>query len=273
MVQGTRNLKLKSLTIKSAFLQRSVTIDCYIPVHAEKASGSCHLLLVNDGQDLVRMPFGDILEELYLNDRIPDVLCVGIHCGPERKQEYGVAAQADYAGRGSRASLYEQFVLAELMPLIREKSGKDSFLSIGFAGFSLGGLTALDLVWRHPDLFSIAGVFSGSLWWRSVAQDAPEFDEEHHRIMHQQIKMGEYHPGLRFFFETGTLDETADRNNNGIIDSIDDTLALIHELKQKGYAAKDIAYLQLADGRHDVATWARAFPDFLRWAYERSNQV
>jgi enterochelin esterase-like enzyme len=59
-----------------------------------------------------------------------------------------------------------------------------------------------------------------------------------------------------------------DRNNNGIIDSIDDTLGLIGELEQKGYKrGTDIEYLELPDGRHDVPTWARAFPDFLKWGW------
>ena len=67
---------------------------------------------------------------------------------------------------------------------------------------------------------------------------------------------------------TGTHDETSDRNNNGIIDSIDDTLDLIRELEAKGYQRKtDIEYLELADGRHDVPTWGRAMPAFLQWGW------
>jgi hypothetical protein len=66
----------------------------------------------------------------------------------------------------------------------------------------------------------------------------------------------------------GTLDETADRNNNGIIDAIDDTQSFIGELTKKGYQEqRDIRYLELKDGRHDVPTWARAFPAFLVWAW------
>jgi len=64
------------------------------------------------------------------------------------------------------------------------------------------------------------------------------------------------------------LDENADRNNNGIIDSIDDTLDLIVELKAKGYTDEHIEYLLLADGKHDVPTWANAFPAFLKWGYK-----
>ena len=74
-----------------------------------------------------------------------------------------------------------------------------------------------------------------------------------------------------FFFEVGTLDETEDRNSNGVIDSIDDTCATIDELVKKGYSSKtDIQYLELKDGRHDVATWARAFPEFFKWIWGTS---
>ncbi|MGL6267221.1 MAG: alpha/beta hydrolase, partial [Chitinophagaceae bacterium] len=67
---------------------------------------------------------------------------------------------------------------------------------------------------------------------------------------------------------TGVLDEIADRNNNGIIDSIDDTMDLIGELVKKGYKKEeDIVYLEYEDGRHDVPTWGRAFPAFLKWAF------
>ena len=43
--------------------------------------------------------------------------------------------------------------------------------------------------------------------------------------------------------------------------------AFIKELKEKGYTANDIKYVELQDGKHDVPTWARAFPDFLKWGW------
>ena len=87
--------------------------------------------------------------------------------------------------------------------------------------------------------------------------------------MHRQVREGDFAPWLQFFFEVGTEDETADRNNNGIIDAIDDTLSLIDELKNKGYTDDEIKYVELKDGRHDVPTWARAFPSFLLWGWGR----
>jgi hypothetical protein len=94
------------------------------------------------------------------------------------------------------------------------------------------------------------------------------YDDNKHRIIHQLVRNRPYHPGLKFFFQCGNMDETMDRNNNGIIDSIDDTLDLINELVNKGYnRGKDIHYMQLLDGRHDIATWARAMPVFLNWGW------
>ena len=70
------------------------------------------------------------------------------------------------------------------------------------------------------------------------------------------------------------MDETFDRNNNGIIDSIDDTLDMIKELVTKGYSRdNDIHYLEMPDGKHDIATWSRAMPEFLIWGWGNESGV
>ena len=271
-------MKMKNLTetvvdshiIFSKFLEREVIIDFYFPPDILPNSEEVNLLLINDGQDLVTMDFHNILNELYSKEEIEPLLCVGIHCGPDRKNEYGTANVLDYKGRGAKAALYTRFVFEELLPFIKSEYSISSFTEKSFCGFSLGGLSALDIVWNYAEAFTKVGVFSGALWWRNVSQDAPDFIEEDHRIIHNEIRKGNYHPGLKFFFETGTLDEVADRNNNGIIDSIDDTVSLINELVKKGYHPEtDIRYMELKDGSHDVPTWARALPDFLKWGWRR----
>jgi enterochelin esterase-like enzyme len=252
--------------IKSSLLQRDVKIDFYLPVHTGQPVAT-DLLLINDGQDLVTMQFEEILKKLYQQKSVAPLFCIGIHCGPDRRNEYATAKIKDYKGRGTKAALYTRFIFEELLPFILIAKPLLSFKEKSYAGFSLGGLSALDIVWNHPEEFAKAGVFSGSLWWRDKDQDAADFDESKNRIMHRQVREGKYSPGLRFFFETGTQDETADRNNNGIIDAIDDTISLIDELKQKGYKEDAVKYIELKDGRHDVPTWARAFPAFLEWGW------
>ncbi|MBK8953493.1 MAG: esterase [Chitinophagaceae bacterium] len=254
--------------INSLHLSRKVTVDFYLPqnvVHPDEMS----LLLVNDGQDLVKMNFQNILEKLYSdNDRIRPVFCAAVHCSADRKLEYGVAGIPDFANRGNKADVYTSFILKELLPYIRHTYHVYSFRENVFAGFSLGGLSALDIVWNYPGIFNKAGVFSGSLWWRSVDQTEKEYDDDRHRIMHQRIRNGVFNPGQQFFFQCGNMDETADRNYNGIIDSIEDTLDIITELAKKGYDKdRDICYVEYADGKHDVDTWARAIPEFMKWGF------
>lgn len=261
------NILTEQSIIRSKLLEREVIIDAYLPenvAHPENMS----LLLINDGQDLPKMPFEEILNNLLAANRIEPVLCIGIHCGENRKMEYGIASQPDYKGRGAKAKAYTDFIFTELLPLIRKMYNVPTFKEKSFAGFSLGGLSALDIVWNHPEEFANVGVFSGSLWWRSRGYNEG-YDDNRHRMMHEQVKKGGYYPWLKFFFECGAQDEIADRNKNGIIDSIDDTLDLIAELCRKGYTNDSVKYLELEDGHHDVPTWARAFPDFLEWAWPK----
>ena len=269
---------IENASIQSVFLQREVKVDFYLPMNIPDPS-QMSLLLINDGQDMEKAGLQKTLEQLYTDGNLKPLLCVGIHAGEERRMEYAVASKTDYKGRGAKAGLYTSFVIEELIPYIKETYRVSSFKEKAFAGFSLGGLSALDIVWNYADEFSKVGVFSGSFWWRSVDQSDKDYDDDKHRIMQQQIRNGEYRPGLKFFFQCGNMDETKDRNQNGIIDSIDDTLDVIKELEAKGYEnarlndsfgqGKDIYYLELKDGRHDIETWGRALPVFLKWGWSK----
>jgi len=265
LIADLSNLIVEQKAIASTFLSRYVIVDCYLPKNIS-APDKLSLLLINDGQDLEEMKFSSMLNQMIEANEITAVLCVGIHANKDRKIEYGTANVLDYEGRGAKASLYQKFILEELLPFIHVTYRIEQFRQKAFAGFSLGGLSAIDTVWNYPEILSIAGIFSGSLWWRSKSLD-DNYNDDTDRIMHQQIRNGKFYPWLKFFFECGALDESADRNNNGVIDAIDDTLDLIKELKKKGYGNSSIKYLELEDGKHDVPTWARAFPDFLEWGW------
>lgn len=235
--------------INSVHLQRRMQLGSHF------TGTSPHiLLLVNDGQELP-----GLLPELPAT-----ILAVGIYADVDRKAIYGTAGVPDYMGQGQLAENYTRFIIDELLPFLQQQYPDLRIVKRAFAGFSLGGLSALDIVWRHPDLFGLAGVFSGSLWWRSKPLGAG-YNDDTDRIMHQLVRAGSYHPGQQFFFECGTADETADRNNNGVIDSIDDTRDLIKELLKKGYKPdKDIFSLEIPGGRHDMATWKTAMDLFLQ---------
>jgi enterochelin esterase-like enzyme len=268
-MQGTNvsGILVENTSIESSFLNREVKVDFYLPSKVIDQS-QMSLLLINDGQDMEKMQFKTILERLYAENAIGPILFVSIHAGVERRMEYGTQNQLDYKDRGAKAAAYTAFIFDELLPFVRNTFEELSFKEKAFAGFSLGGLSALDIVWNRPGEFTKVGLFSPSLWWRSIDQDDKEYDDDKHRIMHQQVRNGKFAPWLKFFFQCGNKDETKDRNKNGIIDSIDDAKDLIKELVGKGYNRdNDIYYFEMPDGHHDVFTWGRAMPDFLRWGW------
>lgn len=254
-------------TLSSEYLERDVVVDIYQPM-TPLQTDQLSLLLINDGQDLAVMSFEEMFGELITAGTIEPLVCVGIHCGPERKMEYGTAYSADFKGRGAKAGLYTKFIFEELLPFIRKTCQAPSFKHKSFAGFSLGALSAMDIVWNQASEFNKVGLFSPSLWWRRKGYDEG-YDDELDRLMHLQVRKGNFYPWLQLFIECGQLDETADRNKNGIIDSIDDALDLIVELKAKGYTDAHIQYIELEDGKHDVPTWGKVFPAFLKWGWGR----
>ena len=224
-----------------------------------------NLLLINDGQDLAKMNFINTAKELSDLNGIKQLVVVGIHAGVERKQEYGVAGIPDYQKRGSKAADYRDFILLELIPFLNKLYSIEQFNEKYFLGFSLGGLMAFDIAMDFQDEFDATGVFSGSFWWRSRTLGEGYNDFEH-RIIHKKVRSKSSSEKQRFFFQAGKLDELADRNNNGIIDSIDDTVDLIATLEKIGYhGGTQLAYLELEDGGHNTETWSRVMPVFLKW--------
>ncbi len=253
--------------IYTKILQRNVEVEILTPPELDKTR-TYPLLLLNDGQDSEAVKVKSTVEKLVAEKAIPEIIVVGITAG-DRMQEYGVAYRHDYHGRGKSAKAYSDYVIRELVPYLGYRyplSGVPA--ARAFAGYSLGGLSAMDIAWNHPDQFGKVGVFSGSFWWRKRDASSFFYSDYRDRLMHLQVRRGRLKPGLKFWFQTGTLDENSDRNKNGVIDSIDDTLDLISELTRKGYRPfHDIQYLEIKDGRHNQETWAQAMPDFLRWAF------
>jgi len=256
------------ITVDSEHLKRDVTITLLIPDGYDSIE-PLNLLLLNDGQEVITLRLAETLEKLYSTGSIKPILVAAINAdNKDRLQEYGVAGKPDYKLRGSKATAYTKFITTELLPAIHKETGIDNFAGTAFAGFSLGGLSAMDIAWNNPQLFDKVGVFSGSFWWRSKELGKGYTDAD--RIMHKAIRETAGKPALKFWLQTGTKDETADRNKNGIIDSIDETVDLIKELETKGYTRPaDIQYLEIVGGTHSIDTWAEAMPKFLVWAFGR----
>jgi enterochelin esterase-like enzyme len=249
----------------STYLGRKVMLDIFLPYDYYRNEAACEVIFLNDGQQWKALSMAKNL--INLHHELKPVILVAIHSGPQRIQEYGTAAVPDYKHRGSKAAAYTYFITQELIPYIEMQYRVPADPDYrAFAGFSLGALSAFDIVWHHPHLFSKAGIFSGSFWWRSEALSGTY--QESDRIMHRLVAAGQLHNNLRIWFSAGTAEEKEDRNQNGIIDVIDDIMDLMNEMRQLGYEDdKHMKYVQVEGGFHNEETWGRIMPEFLRWGW------
>ncbi len=252
----------RTYTLTSTHLKRQVLVEVYRP--AVPPWRLLSLVIFNDGQDLERMDFSVRLRQLYRKEQLPPALIVGVYAN-DRLQEYGTAGRTDDQGRGAKAMAYEDFIVEELIPWLEARNnifrGPDRR---AIAGFSLGGLSAFDIAWRRPRQFRTAGIFSGSLWYRGRPFNPKRPDAN--RIVHDYVARAHRKITNRFWFMAGTADETADRNHNGVIDSIDDTLQLMGLLQEKGLQpGTDMQYVEVEGGTHDPETWGTVVGEFLLW--------
>ncbi|HTQ26853.1 MAG TPA: alpha/beta hydrolase-fold protein [Puia sp.] len=250
----------------SRHLQRQVNLTViHTPVPADKTG--LNLLILNDGQDLERFHVREITDSLYKKGVLQPLVIVAVNAG-DRMQEYGVAGRPDYMGRGARAANYDAFISDELYFYAKKQSGVRKFNSVAIAGCSLGGLSAFDIAWNHPERFDKVGVFSGSFWWRDKAVEDSSYSDQKNRIMYATIQASRRKPKLQYWFYAGGAEETSDRDKDSIIDVIDDTRDIISLLQQKYHLSPgDIVYKEVKDGRHDYPYWSAVLPDFLIWAF------
>jgi enterochelin esterase-like enzyme len=259
--------KIAGFESKALGNRRALSI--YLPYDYAMADRRYPVLYVNDGQDMPLMKLAQTLETLYAEGQIDPIIVVAIPANADRLQEYGTLAAPNADGYGARAPHYAQFVTDEVIPAINTRyrvlTGSENTTIMGM---SLGGLSAFDLAWHYPEVFGQVGVFSGSFWWRS-AHGALEARLAS-RLAHSTVRNSDPRPGLRFWFEAGTRDETSDRDGNGVIDAIQDTTELMDELARKGYVnGGDMVYVEVEGGEHNPRTWGEVLPEFLMWAFGR----
>jgi enterochelin esterase-like enzyme len=261
-----KRVKQSDDTLYSKHLQRNVLLHI-LHTPAPSDHSLFNLLILNDGQDMEKLRVKETLDSLYRAGKILPLVIIGVEAG-DRMQEYGVADKPDYLNRGGRANFYDAFINNELYPYAKKQSGVRKFQSFAIAGCSMGGLSAFDIAWNHPDKISKVGVFSGSFWWRDKALEDSSYSDEKNRIMYSKLKASRKKPGLQYWFYAGAAEEKGDRDKDSIIDVIDDTKDIIDLLEKRNVALpQGIIYRELPNGVHDYSSWSKVFPEFLIWAF------
>ncbi|MEO6134972.1 MAG: alpha/beta hydrolase-fold protein [Ginsengibacter sp.] len=248
-------IKEKKDEVYSRHLQKKVPITIITtPVPDNKSD--FNLLILNDGQDLDQLRVKEITDSLYRKKLIQPLLIIGVTT-LDRKQWYGVAGFSDYKKNGAAAEKYSNFIINELLPFVKKKSGVRKFKSITIAGNSLGALSALDIAWNNGDKFDKSGLFSGDFGFSDLDVSDSSYSKDKNRIITNKIRSSRKRPKVNYWFYAGSETGNIVENTNDIIDLI---------RKKNVIAPGDLQFVENTDGSNDYQAWSAVFPQFLIWA-------
>ncbi len=234
--------------------------DIYIylpPSYYKKPSQKYPVLYVQDGKgvfyisDWSKESLNMHLkaDELISKGKIVEVIIVGIsNIGDQRASEYAHWDGVDGAYVKGKGSLYEDFVLSDVMPFIEKhfkvKTGREN---TAITGASLGGFVTFNIGMRNPEIFSKIAVQSPFLGW----------GEEQ---LLDKIREGEYKDkrNIKIWMDMGSQES----------EFMTVMRKVVKLLLEQGYKPVDeLAVFEMSGGKHSEESWAERVDDILIYFY------
>ena len=231
-------------------LRNTRSLRVFLPASYQENSAKRYpVLYMHDGQNLfdaktaaygVEWGIDETVNRLVATGVMDEVIVVGIDNTPDRIPEYTPCCDAKYGG--GKLDAYGAFVVDTVKPFIdknyRTLAGKEN---TAIMGSSLGAIASMAIVQRYPDLFSKAGIMSGSFWWNDkalVTKPAPRV-------------------AARFYLDAGTKD-----------DGLTDTAQMRDALVKQGYQLnRDLLFYSAEGATHNEKSWAARVDRPLAWFF------
>jgi len=254
----------KSFGSKHLTLARDILV--WLPsgyAEAANAQKRYAVLYMHDGQNLfdaatsfvgVEWKADETAGELIAAGRIEPIIIVGICNTSARMTEYTYGTIPRPRGRSGED--YLRFIVEELKPFIdstyRTQSDRKHTV---VAGASLGGLISLYMASPRPDVFSMAGVLSPSLFCngglaiQDVAAWAPNIKD------------------MKYWIDMGTLEG---RRNPGerVISGMEYCRSLVEAFQKAGLVeGRNYKYLEVPNGQHHEYYWSVRFDQVLLYFF------
>ncbi|MBL4934635.1 alpha/beta hydrolase [Clostridium sp. YIM B02515] len=253
---------------ESRIMNNKRDIAVYLPEsYKEDDNRSYPVLYMHDGQNLftgiddgsdIKWRVKETTDRLIKENKIQDIIIVGIYNNERRINEYTTSYVEKFKS-GGRGGDYASFIIQEIKPYIDSnyRTLKDRY-NTAIAGSSLGGLISFYIGWNYSDVFKKIGAISPSFWWNSC------------EIIKEIEKYNGDKKDLKIWIDAGTAEETSDRNNNGVIDMVDDARDMVSVLNKKGLKPnEEIMYLEVNEGKHNEKDWAERFDKFLIYMFSK----
>jgi enterochelin esterase-like enzyme len=237
---GVAEGRIETKLLHSEIQKLDRKIAIYMPPGYQTNGTPNHLLVALDGDDYlddddIALPV--TLNNLIAASKIPSTLAVMVYNVHGRRLK-DLLLNEEFAG----------FMARELVPWVREHYNvtTDSSQTV-VTGHSAGGVAAMFMGLRYPNVFGNVLSQSGAVWW-SPEMDLANYDatDETNWLARQFIATPR--SGVRFYLDAGTFEGDTSARGSGILEA---NRQLRDVLLAKGY---EVHYEQFVGG-HDDVSW------------------
>ncbi|MGA7837656.1 MAG: alpha/beta hydrolase-fold protein [Ignavibacteriaceae bacterium] len=241
-MQQKRSKSIKKVTGKvryhknfySKYLNNERDIIVWLPPsYKMKSQKKLPVLYMHDGQNImdpdtsfagVDWQVDETATKLIKENKIEEIIIVGIYNTPDRLQEYSDS---------ETGNKYIQFIINELKPFIDSTySTKPDKDNSAVMGSSMGGLISFLIAWKYTDVFSKAACLSSSFYYG---------DEKAIRLVKEN---SEEKKKFRIYIDHGE-------------DGLPRGQKMFAALTEKGYViGTDIDYYYAPYAEHNETAWA-----------------
>ena len=231
--------------LASAVLGNERRLWVHVPAGLDPATPAPLLLVWDGGIYAHLLSCGTILDNLAAEGATPPMVTVFCHYPDDATRN------AELAGN----PLFEQMVLEELLPWVREHWNvtTDPRRTI-LLGSSLGGLASILLAYRHPELAANVVAQSGSFGWHPDEPDRTDWAADHWLV--------DGPVDCRLWLEMGLYETQPGPHGRS---GYDHTQQFLAAARTRG---TDVVYRDYTGG-HDYLCWRATFPRALRSIVER----
>lgn len=246
-------VKTREDKVYSRHLQRHVQLTIITtPMPDDKTM--MNLLLCNNGNEFESLQFQQIIDSLYDKKEIRPLTIVGIHGNDAT--EYGMGGLDLPGDKTDKPAKFNEFVLRELYPFIKKKTGLRSFRSVVILGTSRNGINAIDMAWNNADRIQKVGLFSGAF---DYADKYRVPGDDSIPLVLEKLRVSRKRPKLQYwFYAANNADSLPYQHTQMLIDILD---------KKNITGTGDIQFIAAPLGTNDITSWRKQLPAFITWAF------
>ncbi len=250
---ASENVHIFSEDFKIPQLNRKRKVSVYLPPNYQTSKELYPVLYIQDGQNIFddktsysgEWEVDETLNNIYNNTGFGLIVVAIDHGEEKRLNEYAPWNHKKY-GKGE-GKAYVDFLVNTLKPKIDDTfRTKEDSQNTAIIGSSLGGLIAHYAVFKYPNVFGKAGVFSPSFWYTNNS-----FSFTKSQL--QKI------PNIKIYYLVG--------HKEGV-EMVNNVKRMSLLLKYNGFPEKNIYKKMVPSGMHNETFWKSEFNDAIIWLFK-----